>query len=199
MSWWSLVIVPDNYSGLVIRPPVRSNGRSYKMLVMFSFFQRVISELPRPITAKLRHMIADCVYFINWLQKFGEPSPQKNWEPKTCKISVDSIQPSTLIANISGTAYDIQNLKTNWSTAIPSALYEKGPVNFGPLITETKMWVRTHQNARYNISALRGCCALKFLHALQIDEALLAHTWTGRGVPPKKKILSWKIKIWPKI
>jgi len=49
----------------VIRPPVRSNGRSYKMLVMFSFFQRVISELPQPITAKLRHMIAACVYFIN--------------------------------------------------------------------------------------------------------------------------------------
>ena len=50
----------------VIRPPVYgSNGRSYKMLVMFLFFQRVISEFPRPITAKLRHMIGTCVYFIN--------------------------------------------------------------------------------------------------------------------------------------
>ena len=38
----------------------------------------------------------------------------------------------------------------------------------------------------YYISALRGCCALKFLHALQIDQALLAHTGTGRGSPPKK-------------
>jgi len=37
----------------------------------------------------------------------------------------------------------------------------------------------------YYISALRGCCALKFLHALQIDRALLAHTGTGRGVPPE--------------
>ena len=35
------------------------------MLVMFLFFQRVISELPRPITAKLRHMIGTSVYFIN--------------------------------------------------------------------------------------------------------------------------------------
>ena len=50
---------------IIIRSPVRSNGRSYKMLVMFSFFQRVISELPRPITAKLRHMIGTCVDFIN--------------------------------------------------------------------------------------------------------------------------------------
>jgi len=38
----------------------------------------------------------------------------------------------------------------------------------------------------YSISALMGCCALKFLHALQIAQALLAHTGTGRGVPPKK-------------
>jgi len=58
--------------------------------------------------------------------------------PKTCKITVDFILP-TLLANISGTAQDIENRKTNSSTAIPSALHEKGPVNFSPLITETKM------------------------------------------------------------
>ena len=37
----------------------------------------------------------------------------------------------------------------------------------------------------YYIWALRGCCALKFLHALDIDQALLAHTPTWAGVPPK--------------
>ena len=47
------------------------------------------------------------------------------------------MQPPTLIANISGTALDIQNWKTNSSTEIPPAFHEKGPVNFGPLITET--------------------------------------------------------------
>jgi len=40
----------------------------------------------------------------------------------------------------------------------------------------------------YYISALRGCCALKILHGLQIDQALLAHTELGGGVPPKKLI-----------
>ena len=35
------------------------------------------------------------------------------------------------------------------------------------------------------ISAIRGCCTLKFLHELQIGQALLAHIRTGRGVPPK--------------
>jgi len=35
----------------------------------------------------------------------------------------------------------------------------------------------------YYISGLRGCCTLKFLHALQIDQTLLANTGTGRGSP----------------
>jgi len=42
----------------IIRPPVRSNRRSYKMLVMFLFFQRVISEIPQPIA----------VDFATWLE-----------------------------------------------------------------------------------------------------------------------------------
>ena len=37
----------------------------------------------------------------------------------------------------------------------------------------------------YYISAIRGRCALKFVHALQIDKALLAHNRTGWGVPQK--------------
>ena len=36
----------------------------------------------------------------------------------------------------------------------------------------------------YYISALRGCCAMKFLHALDIDQGYLAHTPAGMGVPP---------------
>ena len=34
------------------------------------------------------------------------------------------------------------------------------------------------------ISALRECCPFKFLHALEIDLGLIAHTTTGTGVPP---------------
>ena len=35
------------------------------------------------------------------------------------------------------------------------------------------------------ISALRGCCPLKFLHALDIDQGLLAHTPKGDEGPQK--------------
>jgi len=41
------------------------------------------------------------------------------------------------------------------------------------------------------ISALRGCCPLKFLHELEIDQGLLAHTYKGDEGPPK--ILTVKI------
>ena len=36
-----------------------------------------------------------------------------------------------------------------------------------------------------SISALRGCCAMKFLYALEIDQGYLSHTPTGTGVPLK--------------
>jgi len=49
-------------------------------------------------------------------------------------------------------------------------------------------------------AALKGCCALKFLSALEIDQGYLAHTRTGTGSPPpkKKKNYSRKFKIWLK-
>jgi len=39
------------------------------------------------------------------------------------------------------------------------------------------------------ISALRGCCRLKFLYALEIDQGLLAHTPKGDEGPPPKKVI----------
>ena len=37
-----------------------------------------------------------------------------------------------------------------------------------------------------HISAPRGCCRLKFLHALENDQGLPAHTPAGTGVPPTR-------------
>jgi len=41
----------------------------------------------------------------------------------------------------------------------------------------------------YHISAHRGLCAVKFLHALDIDQDYPAHTPAGTGVPPKKNLI----------
>jgi len=47
----------------------------------------------------------------------------------------------------------------------------------------------------YYISTLRGCCALKFLHALEIDQALLPHTPSGAGVPPNFNLQNYKLGL----
>jgi len=114
-------------------PPFRM-GLCFTRDVFFSLGCQ-ISEVSRPIAAKLCHMIRIWLQSQdNLVQKFGGRSLKKYWGPKTCKISVDFIQPQTLIANISGTAQDIQNRKENEPITIRPAFYEKGPVNFGPLI-----------------------------------------------------------------
>ena len=83
---------------------------------------------------KLCHLIGICVYFIIQVQKLGGGTPPKKiWGPKTCKISVNFGPLHNLIANISGTAEDIQNRLALQTMSIPPAFNEKGPVNFGPL------------------------------------------------------------------
>jgi len=71
------------------------------------------------------------------VQKLGGHSRKKIWGRK--KISVDFGPLQTLIANISGTAEDIQNRPTLQTMAIPPAFDEKSPVNFGPLTAWNSM------------------------------------------------------------
>ena len=77
------------------------------MLVMFFFLffisPRVLRS-DRPETWPHGRKLSE---FYNPSPRIRGPSPKKIWGPKTCKISVDFIQPPTLIANISGTAQDI--------------------------------------------------------------------------------------------
>jgi len=96
------------------------------MLVMFLFFRHAFSEFPRPIALKLCHLIGICVYLIMQVQELRGHSPKKIHRPKTCKISVDFGPLQTLIANISGTAEDIQNRPTLQTMPIPPAFNEKG-------------------------------------------------------------------------
>jgi len=73
----------------------------------------------------------------------------------------------------------------------PSHVGLKKLVN-GPQTKKLLTWVLTHRGAHFSgdcISALRGCCAMKFLHALEIDQGYLAHTPTGTGVPLKKFLI----------
>ena len=139
----------SNIIGLLGRPepPFRTGlcfTRDVPVVLSFLFLHS-FSEFPRPIALKLCHVVGIWLNFIIPLQKLGCGAlPPKNWGPKTCKISVDFGSLQTLIANIPGTAEDIQNRTTSQTMAIPPAFNEKSPVNFGPLTAWNYMWVWTH-------------------------------------------------------
>ena len=67
-----------------------------------------------------------------------------------------------------------------------------GEKKVGELWSTNKKVIGTHLDPpKWNfsgdcISALRGFWSLKFLHALEIDQGLLAHTHNGNGGAPKK-------------
>ena len=54
-------------------------------------------------------------------------------------------------------------------------------------VDSNKLHVWTGLKMHFFGIPLRECCAKKFLHKLEIDQALIAHTRSGTGVPPPKK------------
>jgi len=134
---------------------------------------------------------------------FWKPPPQKKKKlggPKNVQISARFLTTFDFDREYlrKGSAYRTSAKKT-WSTTTPSTLGEK----IGEIWSTNKKsssgsyWptqVQGHFSGDY-ISVIRGCCALKFLNALEIDQGYLAHTTTGTGVPSKKN-LSRKFKIW---
>jgi len=111
-------------------------------------------------------------------------SPTKFRGPKTCEIWRGFTQLPTLIDNISGTRQDIQNRKDvissdssyvqpNKSGELWSTIHKVVNVSLDP----TKSTF-----SKDYISAPRGCWLLKFLHALEFDQAMVAHIAIGVGV-----------------
>jgi len=83
------------------------------MLVMFLFSTPNLRAPSADRRQTLPHHWNLVLFYNASPQIRGGGAPLKKLGPKTCKISVYFIQPHTLIPNISGTAQDIQNRKTN--------------------------------------------------------------------------------------
>jgi len=121
--------------------------------------------------------------------RFSEGPLPKFGRSKNVKFRLDFWQLSTLIANISGTRRHIEHPKSSLSTAAPPTLDKRNLVNFGPHTKKLQRCILSHPSGHFsghNMSALKRCCVLKFLHALQIDQGYLpsAHpNWDGG--PPK--------------
>ena len=78
------------------------------MFLFFSFFSPRVLRVPSTNRPETLPPDRNLRVFIMHVQKLGGHSPQKIRGPKTCKISVNFGPLQTLIANISGTAEDIQ-------------------------------------------------------------------------------------------
>ena len=137
--------ISSHTKGLIlIRPPVRSNETSYKMLVMFCVFflsPRVLRgpSADRPETWPHDRKLSE---FYNPSPKIrGALPPKKFGDQKHAKFR-------SILYNLRlWLRMSPERLKisiANFSRSIPPAFCEKGPVNFGPQITEILMWVRTH-------------------------------------------------------
>jgi len=74
---------------------------------------------------------------------------------------------------------------------------KSGEVRFSDLLDlDVELYSpKTHYSEAY-ISALRGCCADKFLHALENDQVLLAHPHRRRG--PTYHFFQMGVKNWHK-
>ena len=125
------------------------------------------------------------------LRLFKGPPPKIPEGQKTSKFRRDFRQLSTLIVNISETGRHVEHQKKP-DQPLPLPRWKKKMVNFGP---QTKKVLVAHidQPSGYfsgdYISAIRGCCALNFLNALEIDQGYLAHNGTTQRVPASRLIL----------
>ena len=162
------------------------------------FFQRVISELPQPITAKPRHMIGTCVNFINRLQKFEERSPhQKNGGQKHAKFRSilyhlrlwSRTSPEWLkISKTESECFQIDS-----SCVLRKRSGELWSTNYRDLIVSLDPLKCTY--LAYNVSALKW----PQMFTCARDWGRLASAHPKRDGGPPKKFQSWKFKIWLKI
>ena len=125
---------------------------------------------------------------IKWAPFLQCPPPKICDGKKIVQIFHNFWLLSTLIANLrKGSTHQkseklliIHNLST---------LGQENLAYFGPQTRKLLTLINVHPNVIFSgnySSALRGCCAMKFLYSLQIDQGYLALTTTGTGVPLKK-------------
>jgi len=128
---------------------------------------------------------------IMWVQLLEDP-PHKFWEgQKNVQISTRFLTTFDFDREYLPNGSTYRKSKINWINC--NALYvgEKKLVNFGPQTKEIQLCILTHSNGFFSgdyILALRECCPLKFLDALDIDLGYLVHPPTGTGVPQKSVI-----------
>jgi len=150
----------------------------------------MISELPWPIATKLCHVIYICDIFIMHVQKFRGPSSKKFGGPKNMQNFGRFY--TTYDFDREYLRNDTRYQKSErYTTSNDSSCVHVQPNKSGEL------WSTIHKVLHVSldppkstfstnyISAPSGCWTLKFLHALDTGQGLLARTANRVRGPPK--------------
>jgi len=129
-----------------------------------------------PTGVKFCTTVSNRPNFIMPVQNFGGRTPKKFQGRKTCKIWPDFGRLRNSKSNSHSVYGDSSCVRRNkygevWSSDLGDLDVESYPL-------------KAHFSEGH-ISASRGCCAPKFLHALENHQFLLAHPQPGTGAPLK--------------
>jgi len=151
---------------------------------MFIFyFQRKISEMRRPIGAKFCTVISTSPNFIMLVQNFGG-APPKNFRGEkhaknmalfqtTSKFGGEYFRIGWIYSKSDEYLIYCDSSRVRWNKS-----REVWSSNLGDL--NVKLYPSKASFSEDHISAPRGCCTPKFLHAPENDQFLLVHPplWT---------------------
>ena len=134
----------------------------------FYYFRRATSELPRPIAAKLCHMIAMWVRLIIQVQKFGG-SPPKKLRAKNMQNSARFQTTSKFDREYLRNGSRYPKSENVWITSDSSRVQTR---KSGELWSTyyRELYVSLHP-PKLHYSALRGCWPLKFYTHYRLTKA----------------------------
>jgi len=158
----------------------------YTWCFIYFFFQREISEMRGPTGVKFCTMVSTRPSFIMPVQNFGGRTPkkfqgQKNMQNLARFRTTSKFGGEYLRNEWRYSKSDSHSVYCNSSCVRRNKSGEVWSSDLGDLDVESYS-PKVHFSEDH-ISAPRGCCAPKFLHALENHQVLLAHPHRKRGPP----------------
>jgi len=158
-------------------PPKKFDRENLKFGLKFSVLRSITSGLVAVSSQDFFQSMSREAGVITWVQFLQGPPPKICDGQKMSKIRRDFWQLSTLIANISGTDQDIENLKSSWKSTTPPTFDEKKLVYVDPQTKKLLTLINLHPNGLLSgdyilaLSCLGGAAPSKFYTHYRLTKA----------------------------
>jgi len=195
LSSGHVTLMPGKFSPLPLYPPPnfpesdlgrRADSRWALPQISSFFSEHEISEMRWPTGLKFCTMVSTRPNFIMPVQNFGGHTPKKNSEAKNmqnlARFRTTSKFGGKYLRN--GWRYsksDSHSVYGDFSCVSRNKYGEVWSSDLGDL--DVKSYPPKAHFSENHISAPRGCCAPKFLHALESDPSLTSAPPTWDGAP----------------